>query len=614
MKKIAVILMLIGFAVVCASQVEVELTLKSSNTSIRVTVPEGAFQMIDNQAMLALLGAENDGSVSKKAPAKKYTPAAWSAFESMSEYEQFRKLCGIDSPALSTKDSASAQGPTDLTEDMSKELFEKCLITANYLDIQGEYAERFSENMVKYGLFGKHSADIISSEAFSNYDLSHDTSRDLLYAFLRQAGFKYRITHPSTGQTMLRIEKAGEWPKKINKEYTGPSQTAKIRTVLHSKLGLAGTQEKERNEAVLVCLLLSIGGSSVDIQYEIDTTSEDPTDHTQTIKQFTKENEKGARVYVEGLTLDVDYRNNSFLIPDSQIVPGLSRLELSISSSYIIPNTPLSSLVRTITLYRSVKALKITGYVLESAVVGRLVESFPTIEQLCLWCKILEGTAIDSLKKCTRLERLETHGELQPSATVQALVAHLSSLKNLSIVCQALELTAAEAFQACPRLESLKIWGEDHPRTAVQELIRHLPFLRELAIKCKPLELATAESFQACTQLQKLIMSGETQLTRPFLVKLLEVLRCLQELRITIDTADLSLAEALRKCPKIQVLELIVRQYTPSFMARYLQNPLPSLRYLELCNFDENGTYNEEDKKAIEDACAKGMGIILDGF
>ncbi|KAI5144795.1 hypothetical protein NEPAR04_2214 [Nematocida parisii] len=560
MKKIAVILMLIGFAVVSASHVEVELTLKNK-TSIRVAVPEGAFQMIDNQAMLAPLGAENDGSISKEAAAEKYTPAAWCAFESMSEYEQFRKLWDIDFPALSTKDSASAQGQASHTADLTADLFEKCLITANYLNIQGEYAKCFSENMVKYGLLGTNSADIVSSEVFSNYDLSHDTSRDLLYVFLRQAGFEYRHTHPSTGQAMLRIEKNNAWPRKIDEEYTGPSQTAKMRTVLHSRLGPALSPEKKRNEAVLAWLLLNMGGSSVDIQYTIEVFSDSTIDHTQPIKQFTKENEKGPRVYVEGLTLDVDYRSNSSLIPAIQLVPGLSRPELSSTPIYNTPSAALSSLISDISSCRSLKTLKLTGCVLGSAEVSSLVESFPNVEQLSLSCKILDSTAVDSLKKCVQLEKLNIYGVSQPSTTVQALLTRLPLLKDLAISCNALTPAATEAFQTLTQLEKLNIYGVFQPSATVQALLKHLPLLSILIIK--------------------------------------------------IDTADFALADALQKYCNLRSLELRVDHYTPGFLARYLQSLFPRLDYLILYNYDRNNRFSEEDKRAEEEAQNNNISVCL---
>ncbi|KAI5193042.1 hypothetical protein NECID01_2162, partial [Nematocida sp. AWRm77] len=699
------ILMLIGFAVVCASQVEVELPLKSSNTSIRVTVPEGAFQMIDNQAMLALLYAENSSSISEKTRAEKYTLAAECAFESETEYEQFRKLWDIDSPALSTEYSAPAQGPTDLTEDLSKELFEKCLVTANYLDIQGDYAKRFFKNMTKYGLFGKHSADIMSSKILSPYYLSHDTLWDLLYGFLDQIDFNHRTTHPSAGQTMLRIESTSIHFKEIDKEYTGPSQTAKIRTVLHTSLWPVSSPVKKRNEAVLVCLLSSLGGSSVDIQYNINTTSEDLS---QTIQNLTKENEKERRVYVEGLKLYVDYENNTSLLPALQLVPDLSRVELDIDFTSD-SNAERSSLVSVLSSCKALKVLKIDRKILESAEVHSLAESLPNFEQLSLWCQALEDRAIDSLKKCTKLkvlkifngiqssasvqelvshlpllreltirceplepaaaeafqtctkiEKLEIGGKDQPSASVQTIVTHLPLLKELNIGCKALAPAAAEAFQTCTRLEKLEmVYGELQPSSAVQAIVRRLPLLRELNIECESLDLAAAEAFQACAKIEILKINGETQpsttvqaivrrlpLLRELSIKceslepaaaeafqtctkierlnvygvpqpsavvqaLIRRLPSLKHLKIGIDSADLVFADTLRNCFNLRNLRLTVIQYTPGFMARYLQDPLPSLESLTLHNHDTNNNHSEEDNRAVEEAREKEIYIIL---
>ncbi|KAI5191495.1 hypothetical protein NECID01_1489 [Nematocida sp. AWRm77] len=613
MKKIAEILMLIGFAVVCASQVEIELALKNSNGTIRVIVPEGAFQMIDNQKILASLNTKNGISISEEKPAEKYIPVAQCEFESKSEYEQFRKLWDIDSSALSTKDSTPAQEQTSHTADLSKDLFEKYFLTANYLDIQGDYAKRFFKNMVKYGLFGKHSADIMASRVFSTHYLFYDTFWNLLYAFLDETGFNYRDAYPSAGQTMLLIESTNVRPKKINKEYTGPPQATTMRTVLHSRLGPAGSPEKERNETVLAWLLLNIGGSSVDIQYSTDITSEGSSDLSQTIKQFTKEKKKDVGMHVEGLTLKVDCIKGSFsLLPALQLVPDLSRLELFITSSCIIPNASLSSLFSSISLCRSLKTLKTTGQILESVVVSSLAENLPDIEELSIRCKPLEDTAIDSLKKCPQLGKLKIEGERQPSAVVQALVKNLPYLRELSIECTSLDTAAAESFKKCTRLESLELNGELQPNTAVQALLALLPSLKELSIVYNVLAPADAEYFKTCTRLENLGILGEGNASS--LIKLLEVLPSLQELIIKIDTADFALADALRKCSTLRSLTLTVDQYTPGFLARYLQTPLPKMKSLELWKFDSNTNRSEEDNRAVKEARAKEMSIYLKDF
>ncbi|KAI5192875.1 hypothetical protein NECID01_2118 [Nematocida sp. AWRm77] len=610
MKTIRVILTVIAFATICICQIEVDLTL-INRTSIRVTVPEDAFQMVYNQRMLDLSYTNNGPSSHKKAKKEDNVRVALCAFESETEYEQFRQLWDTDSPA-------PAQEQASLTADLTADLFEKCLITADYLGIWGEYAERFTENMVKYGLLGRHSADIVSTLVFSTRNLPQEIFQGLLYPFLRQTGFKYWRTHRSAGQNILEIESIDDWPAQINEEYKGPTLATRMRTVLYSELGPPGTQERERNEAVFMWLLLNIGGSSVDIHYTIDISSEDTTGLSQTIKQFTKENEKGARVYVEGVTLEIDYRKGSFsLLPALQCVLNLSHLELTIMPFYMICNSVLSSLMREVSSCKSLKALTIIGQRLESGVITILVETLPIIEQLCFPCKILDATAIHGLKKCVGLEVLKIWGELQPSTAVQALVSCLPSLKELSIWCQFLDPVAAEAFQACTQLESLKMNGDPQPSTAVQALVSCLPSLKELSIWCQFLDPAAAEAFQACTKLESLKIEKEIQETFFCLVKLLEALPSLQNLEIKIDIADLFLADALRKCPNLRTLNLSVMEYTPGFLAHYLQDPLPSITSLKLYNInelnnysEEYNNYSEEDDKAVDNASRMGISGI----
>ncbi|KAI5190792.1 hypothetical protein NECID01_1159, partial [Nematocida sp. AWRm77] len=382
MRKIAAILILTAVAVFCAVQVEVDLMLRNG-TPIRVAVPKGAFTTIDSQKNFPFSDS-NDGPPSpKRAKIEDMIPLVRCEFDSRSEYAQFRKLWDIDTSALSPENSALPQEQTSLTEDISADLFEKYFLTANYLMIQGEYAKHFAKNMVKYGLLGAHSADIMASEVFSTHYLFHSTFGDLFQGFLEQAGFNYRVVHLSAGQLVLKIEKDDVHPKNIDKEYTGSSQIEKRRTVLYSELGPTGSQEKRRNENILSWLLWHMGRPSVDIQYSMDIYSEGLSELRQTIQNFTKESEYGAHTYVEGLTLDVNYKNHASLSTVLRLVPSLSRLELSMSSPSIL-NAAVSSLVNSIPLCKSLKMLKITGKLLSSVVISRLVESLPNIEQLVL--------------------------------------------------------------------------------------------------------------------------------------------------------------------------------------------------------------------------------------
>ncbi|KAI5192914.1 hypothetical protein NECID01_2131, partial [Nematocida sp. AWRm77] len=542
MKTIKVIiLILITFAVVWASQVKVDFTLRN-NSSIRVTVPKEAFCVIEEA--FDLFGTDTEENV-QVAPYK---------FESEAEYEQFRQLWDIDSPALSDECNPLHQEQASHTADLSKDLFEKCLLTADFLNIQKEYAKCFAENMVKYGLLGTHSADIMSSEVFSTYTLPQDTFWALLHAFFRQMGFAYKLTHPSTEQTMLRIESTSAHSKKINEEYTGPSQATKMRTVLYSSLGPASSLERKRNEDVLVWLLLNIGGSSVDIQYTIKVFSEDTTELSQTIEQFTKENEKGASVSVEGLELGVDHRRTIFLHPLLQLIPGLSRLELINKEAW--KSKELSSSISSdIFSRRPLKVPATPEIYLESAEATSLVGSIPNIKQLSLLCERLEGTAIDSLKKCTRLEKLKIWGASQPSAAVQAILTHLPSLKELSIWCQSLEPAAVEAFQACTKLERIKMHGLHQPSATVQAILTHLPSLKELSIKCEYLEPAAMEAFQACPQLEKLNMWGAPQ-SSAAIRAIARHLPSLKELSINCQSLEPAEVEVFQACPQLEKLKM----------------------------------------------------------
>ncbi|KAI5193220.1 hypothetical protein NECID01_2183, partial [Nematocida sp. AWRm77] len=522
---------------------------------------------------------------------------------------------------------ALLQYQTDLTAG----LFDSFLFTADYLNIQGEYAKRFAKNMVRYGLLGKHSKDITENSRCKERDLAYDTFETMLPVFFKETRLRSRtITHfLSAKKKTLLIESINEKFKKFDDEYTGPSQTTRMRIVLYSRLGPAMSQEKERNEAVLVWLLLNMGGSSMDIQYSSYIASDNFYELRQSIGQFTKENEKGACVYVEGVSLDVYYSNNCSLLPFFQLVPELSRLNLSITPFYSTPNETLSSFFSSITSCQSLKALKITGKYLETVVISILVKDLPNIEQLSFWTNILEDTSIDNLKKCPRLELLEIFGELQPSSVVQALVknlpllkglsircddldyaavesfeackhleklqmfgepqlstivqalvTHLSSLKELTIECLALEPAAAKSFKACLWLENLEIFGEEQPSNAVQELVRHLSSLRELCIMCDVLEETAAKSFQDCRCLEKLTIYGMPQ-TSATVQELIGHLSALKELSIKCQTLDSTAATIFKVCKHLEKL-LMHGMNQPSTTIQALIRHLPFLKELEI--------------------------------
>ncbi|KAI5192493.1 hypothetical protein NECID01_1960 [Nematocida sp. AWRm77] len=555
MKKTAVILILVVLDAINSTQIAVDFVLNNENI-IRNTIPTGVFKMVDDQAILVLSNTDNSDPSLKKNKIEEYTPTARCAFKNELEYICFRAMWDTNLSTLFIEDNTPGQEQIALTKD----LFEKCLLTANYLDIQGEYAGCFAKNMAKYGLLGAHSADIISSKVLFAYNLSHDTFWVLLHAFLDQAGFQARITYPNKGQAILAIEKYNNTSSyRVDKKYTGPPQLSKLRTVLYSELGET-PQEKERNEGVLGWLLSNIGGSSIEIHYSIDIASKGLSELRQTIQRLTKEHRKGSRVHVEGLSFAISCIDVSLsLAPFFQLVPSLSRLEISITSDRTV--TPvLPSLSNSIVSCKSLKTLKISGRGLDTAFVSTLAKGLPNIETLRLCCDHLEDAV-------------------------------------------------AEDFKACPRLTSLSLQQRPQTGLFIQKLAANLPLLKELKISCKSLGYTAAKSFQACPLLEKLNIFREEQSTRGFFVEVLEYLPCLQELKINLDTADLALAGALRRCPKLQLLQLTVSHYTPGFMERYLQDPLSSLRCLEFYKEDEDNEYSEEDIMAIQKAQGMGMNI-----
>ncbi|KAI5190775.1 hypothetical protein NECID01_1142 [Nematocida sp. AWRm77] len=311
--------------------------------------------------------------------------------------------------------------------------------------------------------------------------LDYDRFEFMLSAFLEQIDTKHRIViEPATKRKTLFVEKADEKKPQIHKEYTGPSQGTEMRTVLYSELGPTGTQQKKRNEIVLGWLLLNMGGSSIDIQYPTDISSEGLSELKKTVHNLTSPDNNDTCVYVEGVTFVFNHRTITSLLPDVQLSPNLSRLACSVVFSSIT-NEEVSSLVSTIVSYRSLKALKITGVNLDSVHISRIVESLPSIEQLCLPWSILEDAAVESLKKCTHLEKLQVYGVHKSSTAVQELGTHLPLLQDLRIRIGIADLALADALRKFSKRLYLELRVEHYTPGFLAHYLRRGSFL---AVKC----------------------------------------------------------------------------------------------------------------------------------
>ncbi|KAI5190655.1 hypothetical protein NECID01_1096, partial [Nematocida sp. AWRm77] len=282
----------------CTCSIEVNFKLASKEEALTCTIPKGLFKLIDDYNWY-YEPCKKKRRTSARLDTKEECEIPLSQICTHKQYEHFKAFWETDLAALpEEEDNALLQYQTDLTAG----LFDSFLFTADYLNIQGEYAKRFAKNMVRYGLLGKHSKDITENSRCKERDLAYDTFETMLPVFFKETRLRSRtITHfLSAKKKTLLIESINEKFKKFDDEYTGPSQTTRMRIVLYSRLGPAMSQEKERNEAVLVWLLLNMGGSSMDIQYSSYIASDNFYELRQSIGQFTKENEKGACVYVEG--------------------------------------------------------------------------------------------------------------------------------------------------------------------------------------------------------------------------------------------------------------------------------------------------------------------------
>ncbi|KAI5188424.1 hypothetical protein NECID01_0055 [Nematocida sp. AWRm77] len=578
-KKTAAYLVVCTLAMLCLCTATIEVTFNLANeekTDI-CRLSRDVFKTIDN------LETHHLALPKKKHPRldiEKECEITLSNITTHEQYKHFKAFWETDLAALSAEeDNALLQYQTDLTPD----LFYSFLFTADYLEIQGEHAKYFAQNMVQYGLLGQHSEDITDLSQCKDKALPYSTFEPMLPVFLDQIDFMHKtIVHSDKKKKTLLIEKKYiKHSRLIHEEYIGPSQTETRRTVLYSELGPALSQEKRRNEAVLGWLLSNTEGSSVDIQYTTVNSSEGLSELKTTIHNFTKESKKAPRVYVEGLTLDVNYKTNNSLLPAFQLVPDLSCLNLSIFPTYL-SDIEGFSLINEIASCKSLKALRITRLYLNNVLISRLVESLPAIEHLRFWCWFLGSTPIEKLANCTHLEILEVLDNCGPSSTVLTvlLVGHLPSLKELKIKCQSLDSAAAESFTTCSQLEKLELYEDCQSGPIIQEILKHLPSLKELKIKCHPLEPADAESFKTCSQLETLEVKGANQKST-VVQEILKNLPLLRELRIKSQILEPAAAKSFKACKKLEKLKM-TGWFQKSTVVQEIVNHLPLLKDLTI--------------------------------
>ncbi|KAI5189732.1 hypothetical protein NECID01_0638 [Nematocida sp. AWRm77] len=312
------------------------------------------------------------------------------------------------------------------------------------------------------------------------------------------------------------------------------------------------------------------------------------------------------------LTIDGKAQTSLFVQKLTENLPSIRILNIPCKS---LSQRAISRFARLSQL----ESLDISGAFQSSNTLQSLLASLSPLRKLALKCIVLEENVTDAFKKHPTLEILNLSGAKQTCSFVQALLERIPGIKELEIVCKVLEEATADIFAKCLHLEKLVIWRDPQTAVFLKRLLKHLPLLRELIIQCSSnfLKEDIAENFIVCPRLTSLSLLN-TELSIPFIVKLLQYVPHIQNLRICTQALNQKLANALQEHKNLQNLTLIGK-YVAGFANSLLQSQSseasPTLQSLHLKTLNivkgqESEELNEADKTAMQAAKCKGISIL----
>ncbi|KAI5191492.1 hypothetical protein NECID01_1486 [Nematocida sp. AWRm77] len=594
------------FAIAAVHCVHISITFKLLDGSeIQREIPEGMSKTIDRQKAYRPVPSDTKSDVEKAMEAPANNSLTLEYLDNVPEFEHLEAMWMSDLSKASSKEHQ---------KDLSLDQFMCFLLTTDYLDIQGKYTKHFATNMVKYGLLGAHSADILASALDSHISLPYSAFWQMLLAFLEQARFQTHIvSHPSNDKSTLFIGSPTQDSSRLKEKYTAMPQPEKVRIVLYSKLGIEEHVHRT-NEKVLGWILTNLKHTTVDIRYDVfissgsDGHSAPPIQH---IFQESKKLEESDSAYIEGIKLSLNYFSAWNSLPClSQIFSRLSFLEIANQTGGSAEEGQIVSMMsRNASLWKNLKMLKITGQSFTASSLCSFLEILPSLESLSLLCRKLDPGFEASFSKCPNLVYLSMGGKKQQSIVLENLIKNTPGLKNLEIQCEILEDSAADKFAQCPQMEKLQILGKSQRSTFLQKLLQSTPGLKKLTVMCNPLQASVAESFKNCLQLTVLYIYSPPQ-ENSFTHSLLLHVPHIQELCITVNNIDLNLARALRACQALQYIELS-GVYTSGFIHAMFQEPLSTaLKTLKIYKTNINRETTEDDKEAIQKAQSNGISVL----
>ncbi|KAI5192279.1 hypothetical protein NECID01_1873 [Nematocida sp. AWRm77] len=463
MKRIIVLglTVFIGMASVRCSFFSVTFTLENKE-EVHEILPQEAFAFLESSVSYsqALMGALEISEDESQKSAKEIA-LTLNKLQNREEYNQFKSFWCPESELVSLNLKNKNTSENSLTADQ----FYKFLDIANFLGIQGEYSRRFGENMVLYGLFGKHSEEITSLDILKDCLIFPQLAWNIFTGFLNRMDLQYRIIDTNADKSVVAVE--AQSTNDIRKEYKEfPKENLPLKSLhidLYSSISksLSFSGANKRNKSVFQWLLKKIGCASIDLKYPKKVSTSILTDNLK--HQIIHLSETYQDILIAGATLSFsDTKVDRVLNTMFQVFPSLSRLHIIMSEPFLRGSIFSNEYHEEFCIEKcniNLENLEISGIEINPILLKQLLYNHPGIKVLKLDCMGLESDVGVSFAKCPQLTMLRLGSTQQSIEFYLNLLPNIPSIQNLHIYMRSTTEEIAEALKSLIYLEVLKIVG-----------------------------------------------------------------------------------------------------------------------------------------------------------
>lgn len=466
--------------------VSIEFTLKNKE-KVRADVVNGNFKVIDKKI-------EHNYDEDETALQQKEAEIELLEIEDKETFAQFK--------ALWSKEESSNEKVDDIDDNKFAQFFN----AADYLGICGEALQCFAENMVKRGLLGKNSNNIISTCFYGDGVGGWDIPWKMLIAFAAEMKIKARVRNEEVifySAEDRMAENSGKAASEIEEMLYLKEASLRCRIPVNTS---DGAPDHEKVFGWLLChsgILSLYVGTGLKLKLRKNAEAE------SFVSEFSSITMKHGDVQVAIKGIDL----SEYLLEPEEIwklmehYPNLKGLSIQTGR---IPDRYAKNFLK----YKSLEALKISRYYQNNTFIKKLLVNLPkTIRYLNIKTKVLHKDVAKNFSRLEMLEELTIVGDEQGSSFIGELLINLPrTVRFLCIEAGLLPRDAAKNFSKCEGLKMLKILGMLHDNNSfIEELSINLPkTVRFLEIKAGTLSENAAKNFSKCEGLEVLkILSGE---------------------------------------------------------------------------------------------------------